>query len=99
LKGRELDIVIPSTKILDKSPDRSLVIQVVREDLAAKLGQAETVQPYRENIWLVSANKLQTDYKNYHLGPDGLQIWFLISDVNKFLSEKGSRGLKMLHGQ
>lgn len=95
--GSDLDIVIPSTKVLGKSPDRSLVIQVVRNDLAIKVRHAVAVQPHRENIWLVSAGQLKTDYKNYHLGTKGLQYSHLISDISAFLSEKGSRGLKLLH--
>jgi hypothetical protein len=97
VRGSELDVVIPSTKILNKSPDKALVIQVVRGDLADKVRQAEAVQPHLENVWLVSAGKLQTDHKSYHLGPDGL-YWRMISDINAFLLEKGDRGLKMLHG-
>lgn len=98
-RGSDLDIVIPSTKILDKSPDKSLVIQIVRNDLAAKVSQAEVVQPHRENIWLVSANQLKVDYKNYQLGTTGLQYSRMISDINAFLSERGNRSLKLLHGQ
>jgi len=97
VRGSELDIVIPSTKILYKSPDKSLVIQIVRNDLAAKVRQAEAVQPHRANIWLVSANQLKADYRNYQLGTTGLQYSHMISDISAFLSEKGNRGLKLLH--
>lgn len=97
VRGAELDIVIPSTRTLDKSPDKALVIQVVRGDLADKVRQAEAVQLHIENVWLVSASKLQTDLKNYHLGHGGLYSR-VISDINAFLLEKGDRGLKMLHG-
>jgi hypothetical protein len=98
VRGSELDVVIPSTKALSKSPDRVLVIQVVRGDLADKIKHAEDIQPHPENVWLVSADKLQADRKNYHLGPGGL-YWRIISDINAFLLEKGDRGLRMLHGQ
>ena len=97
--GAELDVVVPSTKALDKSPDRTLVIQVVRNDLAEKTEHARAVQPRAENIWIISAEKLQSDLKNYHLGPGGLQYWRIISDINAFLLEKGNRGLRLLHGQ
>lgn len=99
VRGAELDIVVPSTKALDKNPDRSLVIQVVRNDLSEKTSQARAVQPRAENIWLISAKKQQTDLKNYHLSPGSLQYWRLISDINAFLLEKGNRGLRLLHGQ
>jgi hypothetical protein len=96
MQGADLDIVIPSTRALGKSPERSLVIQVIRGDLAAKAKQAESVQPHRENIWLVSAQLLQTNYRNYHLGHRGLSYSRIISDIGAFLSEKGDRGLKLL---
>lgn len=99
MQGADLDIVIPSTRVLGKSPDRSLVIQVVRGDLAAKVKQAKSVQPRRENIWLVSAKPLQTDHRNYHLDSGNFPYAKIISDISAFLLEKGDRGLKLLHGK
>ena len=96
MQGADLDIVIPSTRVLGKGPEKSLVIQVIRGDFVAKAKQAESVQPHRENIWLISAQPLQTDYRNYHLGPGGLSYSRIISDIGAFLSEKGDRGLKLL---
>jgi hypothetical protein len=98
VRGVDLDIVVPSTRVLNKSPDKSLVIQVVKADLESKVKQAEMLQPHRENIWLVSSEQLKTDHRNYHLGSDGLQYSRIISDISTFLSEKGDRGLKLLHG-
>ncbi len=100
MRSLDLDVVIPSTRILAKSPDKSLVIQVIRgKDLAAKVKQAESVQPYRENIWLVSAKQLQTNHRNYHLSSGSFPYSRIIYDISAFLSEKGDRGLKLLHGQ
>jgi hypothetical protein len=97
--GADLDVVIPSTRMLGKNPDRALVIQVARGDLAEKVKQAKSVQPHRENIWLVSAKPLETDYRNYHPGSGNFPYAKIISDISAFLVEKGDRGLKMLHGQ
>lgn len=97
MHGADLDIVIPSIRVLGKSPEKALVIQVIRGDLAAKVRQAESVQPHRENIWLISARQLQTDSRNYHLGSGGFPYPRIISDISAFLSEKGDRGLKLLH--
>jgi len=99
LRGADLDIVIPSTRTLGKNPDRSLVIQVVGGDPVTKVKQAESVQPHRENIWFISAGKLQTDRRNYHLSSTGLPYSRIISDISAFLAEKGDRELKLLHGQ
>lgn len=99
MQNAELDIVIPSSKVLHKSPDKSLVLQIVSRDLDAKVKQARAVQPHRENIWLISPGPIKTEYKNYHLGTNGLHYSYIVSDINSFLLEKGSRGLKLLHGQ
>jgi hypothetical protein len=98
-RGAELDVVIPSVRVLDKSPDQSLVIQVVKGDIQIKIKHAGMVQPNHENTWLISAAPLQTNYKNYHMGAKGLHYSNIISDISKFLSEKGDRGLKLLPGQ
>src|SRR6185503_10817040 len=51
IMGADLDLVIPSTRVLEKDSDRALVIQVVAStDLASKVRQAESVQPHRGNI-------------------------------------------------
>lgn len=91
----ELDIVVPSRRGLGKSPDKSLVIQVIRDDLATRSKQAESVQPNRENIWLVSTRSLQTNYRNYHLSSES-SYPRIISDIGAFLDEKGDRGLRLL---
>jgi hypothetical protein len=100
IHGADLDVVIPSTRMLAKSPDKSLVIQVIRgNDLAEKVKQAEFAQPNSENIWLISAKQMKTNHRNYCLGSGSLQYSRIISDIGAFLSEKGDRGLKLLHGQ
>ena len=100
MHGADLDVAIPSTRILSKRPDKSLVIQVIRgDDLATKVKQAELVQPYRQNIWLISAKQLQTSHRNYHLGSGSFPYSCIISDISAFLLKKGDRGLKLLPGQ
>lgn len=95
--GVDLDIVIPSVRVLNKSPDKSLIIQMIRNDLTRKLSQTMSVQPNNENIWLISAKQLKTDHRNYHLGMGDFPFPRIISDISRFLSEKQDRGLKLLH--
>lgn len=95
----EFSVVIPSVKSLSKSPDKALVIQVIKdEDPAEKIRQAESVQPHKENIWIVSPGRLQTAYKNYQLQSDELHYSSLVSDIKLFLSEKGVTSLKLMQG-
>jgi hypothetical protein len=101
-KDVDLDLVIPSMKMLNKSPDKALVIQVIKNsgDLG-RIRQAESVQPHHENIWVLSARRLETDHKRYYLGSkkDHHPYFRIIQDVNAFLVGKKVKGLKLLHGQ
>ncbi len=100
LKGIELDLVVPSLKVLKKDPDKALVIQIIREnEELAELERTKSMQPYDENIWLVSARKLDTYHKNYYVGSSLFPYSRIIIDINAFLVRKGNRGLKLLHGQ
>lgn len=100
LRGIELDLVVPSLKMLKKDPDKALVIQIIREnEELAELERTKSMQPYDENIWLVSARKLDTYHKNYYVGSSLFPYSRIIIDINAFLVRKGNRGLKLLHGQ
>jgi hypothetical protein len=99
-KGLELDMVIPSLKMLNKSPDKTLVIQIIKgNEVVRKIKDARSVQPHDVNIWIVSAKRLEVDHKNYYVGSSIFPYPRIIVDVNAFLAHKGNRGLKLLHGQ
>jgi hypothetical protein len=99
-KGVELDLVIPSLKMLNKNPDKTLVIQIIKgNEVVRKIKDAKSVQPHDVNIWTVSAKRLQVDHKNYYVGSRLFPYPRIIVDVNAFLAHKGNRGLKLLHGQ
>jgi hypothetical protein len=100
VKGAELDLVIPSQKMLDRQPERALVIQVIKNSSdTAKIKHAGSVQPHRGNIWIVSAKPILAEHRNYHLGSGNFSYPELISDINAFLVDKKVKGLKLLHGQ
>ena len=95
-RGAELDAVVPSLKALDKSPDKCLIIQVIKTGAdSVKAKQAESVQPNRENIWIVSAKKMQAK-RAYSL--DDASFSKIIPDIHAFLTSKGVKNLKLLHG-
>lgn len=99
-KGSELDLVIPSLKMLSKRPEKALVIQIIKSDSElTKIKHAESVQPHEANIWIVSARLLGGDHKNYYINSKDFPYSRIISDINAFLASKGHRGLKLLHGQ
>lgn len=99
-KGVELDLVIPSLKMLNKSPDKTLVIQIIKgNEVVRKIKDAKSVHPHDVNIWTVSAKRLEVDHKNYYVGSILFPYPRIIVDVNAFLAHKGNRGLKLLHGE
>jgi hypothetical protein len=99
-KGVELDLVVPSLKMLSKSPEKALVIQIIKRNAElTKIKHAESVQPHNGNIWIVSAKRLEVDHKNYYIGSTQFPYSRIILDINAFLVRKGDRGLKLLHGQ
>jgi hypothetical protein len=97
--GAELDVVIPSTKVLAKDPANALVIQVIKtEGDMAKIKQAEQAQPKGENVWTVSAKNLSYGSRNYNLANNKFKYSSLISDIHAFLADKKVSNLKMFHG-
>jgi hypothetical protein len=96
--GTELDVVVPNVKSLAKTPDKALVIQVLKTADRAKIKQAEALQRHRENIWIISAKKIDYNVKNYALEGAEFKYSSIISDIRAFLSRKGVSSLKMLHG-
>jgi hypothetical protein len=98
-KGSELDLVVPSLKMLSKSPEKSLVIQIIKKNAElTKIKHAESVQPHDGNIWIVSVKRLEVDHKNYYVGSRQFPYSRMILDINAFLVRNGDRGLKLLHG-
>lgn len=99
--GIELDLVVPSVKSLAKSPDKTLVVQVIKEAGAdmAKINQAQEVQKNADNLWIISAREIDYDGRNYHLGSARFEYSSIVTDIHAFLARKGvSSSLKMLHG-
>jgi hypothetical protein len=97
-KGADLDIVVPSLRLLNKNPIKTLVIQIIRREAElTKIKRAESVQPHYENIWIVSARRLNIDHKNYYVGSAHSSYCRIISDINTFLVQKGDRAFKLLH--
>ncbi len=99
--GAELDIVVPSTKVLQKEPSKALVIQVIKgggEQAAEKIRRAKAAQPAAENIWTISAKPVAAGSRNYTLSGGKYKYSSIIPDIRAFLADKGSTGsLKLIH--
>jgi hypothetical protein len=94
-----LDVIIPSLQSLKIKPDKSIIIQIIKEKMKLnKISQLEFLQPNKENIWLISAKPLSkpTKYKTYSVFPNN-QYSNIIIDIDNFLKETGDKSFRFLH--
>jgi len=98
-----LDVVIPNLQSLKSMPDKSIIIEIIRDkaDLD-KISDLELVGPNYKNIWLISMIPFSiTKYRMYCLFPNiglyGNSFSNIITDINKFLIESGDKSLRFIH--
>jgi hypothetical protein len=98
-----LDVIIPNLQSLKIKPDKSIIIQVIKDkrmDLN-KTSQLEFLQPNHENIWLISAKPLSaTKYTTYTVFPknSGLHNYSnIIIDIDNFLKETRDKSFRFIH--
>jgi hypothetical protein len=94
-----LDIIIPSLQSLKTKPDKSIIIQIIKEKMKLnKISQLDFLQPNKESIWLISAKPLSkiTKYKTYSVFPNN-QYSNIIVDIHSFLKETGDKSFRFIH--
>ncbi len=98
-----LDIVIPNLQRLKRKPEKSIIIEIIRDNVDLnKISQVEFLQPNYKNIWLVSAIPLsRTKYPMYGLFPNAGSFnnnhSNIIIDINNFLNETGDKSFRFIH--
>ena len=84
----EIDVVIPDFRSLIKSPKDSLVIHIPKttdkNEIQEQVNKLNSLQPHKENIWLVLEDNLGIDCKSYNIIDNSFSL--LIEDIKKFLS-------------
>jgi hypothetical protein len=96
-----LDIVIPSLPILKKDPNKSLVIQVIKDketDLTV-IDRLESLQPYSQNIWCISARPLSiARYTEYSIFPNHHSHKYsnIITDIDEFLKLTNDKSFRFV---
>lgn len=94
-----IDIVIPSLRVLAKQPDKSIIIQIIKDDAEfSKVAGAERLQQIPENVWVVASRKLETNHRHYSCDGDN-SFAKIVKDISDFVASKGVSGLKLLHGE
>ena len=97
-----IDVVIPSLQSLKRTPDKSIIIEIIRNKMDSdKISQLEFLQPNHKNIWLISVIPFSTTrYRIYGMSTNtGLFHSFsnIIKDINNFLKETGDKSLRFIH--
>ncbi len=98
LKSIEIDIVIPDVRTLVSSPKDALVIFFPKtknvDTMLESLKRIETIQPIKENIWLVQKTSLGLQYKTYEID-NGCSFSNMINDINAFCASKTQSKFKI----
>jgi hypothetical protein len=76
MRDIDLDIVIPSTRVLGKNPEKSLVIQVTRGDLSIKAKQAESASRKHMARFCTTAADRFSELPSWSQGPALLTYHF-----------------------
>jgi hypothetical protein len=101
-----LDIIIPNLHTLKTSPNKSLLIQIVKktnEMNQEKINNVARFQPVDKNLWIISKSPLSIEYINYIVCPEEKVIPSserrnykdIIVDIQKFLEETGDKSLRL----
>ena len=98
-KGVEIDIVIPDLKTLEKDPKKTLIICIPKtldeNTIKEKLEQLQTIQPEKQNIWLVLTQDLGFD-KTFVIEKEKSSFSNIIYDIAQFVNIQGHDKFKIL---
>jgi hypothetical protein len=98
-KGVEIDIVIPNLKTLEKDPKKTLMICIPntsdKNTIKEKLKQLQTIQPGKQNIWLVLTQDLGFD-KTFVIQKEKSSFSNIIYDIAQFVNIQGHDKFKIL---
>ena len=97
--GIEIDIIIPDLKTLEKDPKKTLIICIPqtldKNTINEKLKQLQTIQPEKQNIWLVLTQDLGFD-KTFVIQKEKSSFSNIIYDIAKFVNVQGQSKFKIL---
>ncbi len=97
--GIEIDIIIPDLKTLEKDPKKTLIICIPqtldKNTISEKLKQLQTIQPEKQNIWLVLTEDLGYN-KTFVIQKEKSSFSNIIYDIAKFVNIQGQNKFKIL---
>ncbi len=99
-QGVEINIIIPDLKTLEKDPKKTLIIFIPKtldKDLIKeKLKQLHTIQPEKQNIWLVLTQDIRLESKTYVIQKENSSFSKIIYDIANFVNVQGQNNFKIL---
>jgi hypothetical protein len=97
LKTLEIDIVIPDVRTLALTPKNALVIFFPKtgntDMILESIRKLESIQPIKENIWLVQKTSLDLQHKTYEI--DTGSFCNIINDISVFCASNTQSKFKI----
>ena len=98
-QGIDVDIVIPDLKTLEQDPKKTLVISIPKtldkRTILEKLDQLQTIQPEKQNIWLVLSQDLGFENKTFVIQKE-CNFSTIIFEIAQFVNVQGNSKFKIL---
>lgn len=92
IENTEIDIVIPDSRTLVSSPKDALILYFVKTSnqgmVAEHLAELLKIQPVKDNIWVVSKSKINSNHKTYEIKNEPPNFGAILDDINDFLLTK-----------
>ena len=98
-----LDVIIPSLQNLKVKPERSIIVQFIKEEMDLNnVPQLQSLQPHHQNIWLIFAKPLSltTKHTKYYILSNAEphnEFSNIIIDIDNFLRETGDKSFRLVH--
>jgi len=99
-KGTQIDIVIPDMKTLESDPKKSLIICIPKtnniDQIKQKIKELEKIQHNKENIWIITTEKIKISNKTYEIKKKNSSFSKIIYDIAQFVNVQGQNKFKIL---
>ena len=95
----DIDIIIPNKKNLKTNPKNVIIIYFAKindyECIQKKINDLKKIQPYENNIWVVSYMKVDVLCKNYILNQNKNTFSNLFKNIKKLMKNNKDNELKI----
>lgn len=90
IRNLDIDVIIPDSKTLDLSPKDAIILHFVKTqdyEVSKKyLEKLEEIQPFKENVFVITKTRLEIPYKQYEI--ENTKFAGILDEINGFLLTK-----------